>query len=1674
MRFAHLGFLFRKGTQLRNNASRWEAFGVPAGRVWAVALTCSLACTQPGLVDGVAYADEALDNGVVAGAAQSEYENGDIVSVEGSNLVYQVIDKDKRTVSVGVKPGKPLSAYGDTTFSDGVWPADHKIIIEPTIKDANGTEWTVSKIEACAFRVRSSNPDNYINDFTINANLESIEEKAFNAANLYEISVKFNGKVGEIKGSALSGLKNTFVQFPEGSLVDSSKNFITVQSGVEVVYPLSSYNSVNLQYGEKILVKSPYATLTSYTTLLNGKGGTAFLWPDSNMAKSYAENYEKAKAGTKPVKVFASAMAIFSDSYTPDAAKPSADTETYSHVNNVKYDVHDGSVFAVAPNFTIDCTGDSGGNYGWTLQEGTDFTAVYYDADGNKLNEKPTATGSYAVEFVGNNKTSWGQSQRFSYTINPNLTGAVVSHGDADTEFYYDGEAHAPEIDVTINGSKLAYGDNYSISYVGDNGYTGAEAPTQAGNYVAYVTSKTPSTGGTLGQVAFSIKAHQLEGGALSVANLEVDPDGKTVTPEIKVTGADGEDVPAAAYAVSYKDAEGNTIDAANLTAVGEYTAVVTAAEGATGKLEAKFAIVAADSSIVSAEQDGTLTYSGEAQTPQFKVTDKAGKLVDAKNYKVTYIDADGNAVADLVNAGTYKATITATGAQYAGSATCDVVIGAQDDISQVQVTLNRTAYDYQSTPEWVEEQYTKVDSSTRIAYKSKAVDVDATVKVDDKVLQEGVDYVIKSTGDRVSSLEDKQSHAATFVVELMGNYSGTKTSDEFKYVVNKRIEHTVWYKGVSFSYAVNNDGQTAVITGLGVDLDANSTQADIAKAYNTAEFNADEGVFIPGTIETEDGKTLQVVTVADRAFSVPGYAKSTATPDSRDIWNGAKKLTIEKGIKEIGYGAMGLGVRFCNVEELSLPEGLEVIHTSAFGNSKVKKLEIPASVTAIGSGAFGEHNGSGNPYLEEFTFAKGSKFTDNSEGYWGTTGIGTEDSPMVQKWYPGGLYQGQEILGGYADMGWNGDDYKHVQTPMKEITIPASYASPYMLLAKFGKCTDFYFMGDGFPADSRLLMLDEAHWNEDITEYRLWGWDVKDTGLLNVLTDKQNSRLTFCPFAVLGNSDTDTFTYAEAWNSETQAADGTAEYAANTLVGTPAATVNGDEVTVDWGITTQFVNDKYSWTPQEGTDFAVKYQKVGSDQQVDKITEAGDYVATLTGNGKTCFGTATANVHVDAATLAGAKVAVNADSLVYNGKEQTPDVKVTLGEGEGESAREVVLQPGTDYTVEYVNAVDATDDQTKAVARVTGCGLYEGTVDGTFAIAKAPLTVTVANAAKTFGDDDPAFALSGVEGLVGDDSVVTATFTREIGEVAGAYAIKCTGIDIKDKSGKRLVTDNYQVTYKDGTLAISGQAAVDISGNASEVASIADQVLYGAEVRPSVAVKVGDKQLVEGADYVVSYKGNNAVGKATATITGIGAYTGTKTVEFNVVKFVQFPDVQDSDWFCDSVISAVRAGYMNGYANGLFGPNDTLTRGQAACVLANMAGADGTVAYDGQYADIDGSEYYAANTAWAKKIGVMTGYAGTDLFGPADNLTREQMACALYNYARDVDGKDVSVADAAATIAKFSDGDFVSGYATEPVAWAIEHGIMGNGGFINAQGDITRAEMAAMAVNYMTTVHED
>ena len=119
------------------------------------------------------------------------------------------------------------------------------------------------------------------------------------------------------------------------------------------------------------------------------------------------------------------------------------------------------------------------------------------------------------------------------------------------------------------------------------------------------------------------------------------------------------------------------------------------------------------------------------------------------------------------------------------------------------------------------------------------------------------------------------------------------------------------------------------------------------------------------------------------------------------------------------------------------------------------------------------------------------------------------------------------------------------------------------------------------------------------------------------------------------------------------------------------------------------------------------------------------------------------------------------------------------------------------------------------------------------------------------------------------------------------------------------------------------------------------------------------------------------------------------------------FTDVKTTDWFYDGVQYVYAHGMMNGTGNGRFSPKSTTTRGMIVTILHRL---EGTPAAAGtSFSDVSAGKWYADAVGWASSAGIVNGY-GNGKFGPEDTITREQMAAILYRYA-DYKGYDVSAA---------------------------------------------------------------
>ena len=225
-------------------------------------------------------------------------------------------------------------------------------------------------------------------------------------------------------------------------------------------------------------------------------------------------------------------------------------------------------------------------------------------------------------------------------------------------------------------------------------------------------------------------------------------------------------------------------------------------------------------------------------------------------------------------------------------------------------------------------------------------------------------------------------------------------------------------------------------------------------------------------------------------------------------------------------------------------------------------------------------------------------------------------------------------------------------------------------------------------------------------------------------------------------------------------------------------------------------------------------------------------------------------------------------------------------------------------------------------------------------------------------------------------------------------------------------------------------------------------------------------KNIREVGDYVATLT-------ATDTLFASNFSFTAEPYKFSVAEGLRFLDVPTDAWYYETVEKAAQNGYIKGYdGTKLFGPADSMTRADVVVVLYRMSGSDVSefVDYDETngwvtgFEDVDGKMYYAEAIAWAEHAGIVTGYEDGN-FGPTDKVTREQFATMLARYA-DKAGNYEAV-DTDAVLGEYPDGDQVSDFADDAVAWAIEEGVMGKDDTLRPVAEISRADVATMAVRY-------
>ncbi|MDR3190668.1 MAG: hypothetical protein LBT80_05605 [Lactobacillaceae bacterium] len=244
--------------------------------------------------------------------------------------------------------------------------------------------------------------------------------------------------------------------------------------------------------------------------------------------------------------------------------------------------------------------------------------------------------------------------------------------------------------------------------------------------------------------------------------------------------------------------------------------------------------------------------------------------------------------------------------------------------------------------------------------------------------------------------------------------------------------------------------------------------------------------------------------------------------------------------------------------------------------------------------------------------------------------------------------------------------------------------------------------------------------------------------------------------------------------------------------------------------------------------------------------------------------------------------ISVTAGST-YNGQAQRPTVTVYS------SHSFTTYRENVDYTVEYLNNIDAGQGQVKITALLTGELLGEQVADFTIAPGKAPAPQLPTQADLVAGTDN---------------EQTTDSLKIAISEVPTGAMVEYTTDDwatIAETPGGQIeltdLTPGTDYTFK-ARVKLSGnyssateatQVYTTLKSLTPEMVAVVDGSVYdGTAKTPATTVTFGDKTFVENQDYTVDYADNVDAGTASVTVTavpGIGLLAGTTTQTFNIQK---------------------------------------------------------------------------------------------------------------------------------------------------------------------------------------------
>ena len=285
-------------------------------------------------------------------------------------------------------------------------------------------------------------------------------------------------------------------------------------------------------------------------------------------------------------------------------------------------------------------------------------------------------------------------------------------------------------------------------------------------------------------------------------------------------------------------------------------------------------------------------------------------------------------------------------------------------------------------------------------------------------------------------------------------------------------------------------------------------------------------------------------------------------------------------------------------------------------------------------------------------------------------------------------------------------------------------------------------------------------------------------------------------------------------------------------------------------------------------------------------------------------------------------------------------------------------------------------------------------------------------------------------------------------------------GISLDDsrfvKNGNTLL-DNLMTFYRSGNGFLH---TADGSGS-NQMAS--EQGFYGL---------VAAQRLRQGKNSLYRMSDAGIISDAESSDTADKGLEG-KNADVHAVPITQigktFDDISGANAHTNqpAIEALASRGIIDGMGNGLFAPEETMTRAQFAAIVVRALGL--TPKADSVFTDVTSDKWYAAYVGTASSYGIINGI-GSGRFNPEGTITRQEAAVMVARAAK-LCGMDTELDTGAVrdVLAQFSDYVTTADWARQGLAVCYQYGILDDAALeIRPKAAIKRCEIAQMLYNLL------